>query len=127
MEKSGRISIPRRFISEPNEVFVLTKGEDSWFVVVHRLKDWEKILEKAANNPIISMYFKETLESASKVQIFSRCRIVVPSHLRQYAGIKDEATVVGSNSNFEIWDGRRWRDDLTEPAPPDGEIISLLD
>ena len=35
-------------------------------------------------------------------------RIALPLQLRQYAGIDDEAVVVGANTTLELWDKDLW-------------------
>ena len=43
-------------------------------------------------------------------------RIVLPSVLRDYAGLEKDVVVIGASDRAEIWDARRWaadNEDLT--------------
>ncbi|MBI3522075.1 MAG: hypothetical protein HY071_03110 [Chloroflexi bacterium] len=41
-------------------------------------------------------------------------RIVVPAHLRRYAGLETEAQVIGVTRWLEVWEPGRWRARLAQ-------------
>ena len=45
---------------------------------------------------------------ASESQIDSIGRILIPDHLREWAGLKQKATVIGVQSRLEVWDEEGW-------------------
>jgi MraZ protein len=53
-------------------------------------------------------------------------RIALPPHLRQYAGIANEAIVVGANDHLEIWSPKSWREYLAETEGSMAERLADL-
>ena len=41
--------------------------------------------------------------SSTEVECDKQGRVLIPSHLREYAGIKKEALVIGTGATIEIW------------------------
>lgn len=44
----------------------------------------------------------------------SQGRIVIPAALRQYAGLRRELMVCGTDDKVEIWDLERWEQELEQ-------------
>ena len=56
-------------------------------------------------------------------------RIVLPSVLRDYAGLEKDVVVIGASDRAEIWDARRWaadNEDLTSDPPRSSRMPSTL-
>jgi len=53
-------------------------------------------------------------------------RIVIPQHLREWAGLTDEAVVVGVSRNLEVWQPARWRSHLGDVERSIGETLKDL-
>jgi len=53
----------------------------------------------------ISRHF---LSGATEVEFDSLGRILIPEHLKSYAGLKKVVVVAGVLNRLEIWDDERW-------------------
>jgi protein mraZ len=49
-------------------------------------------------------------------------RVTIPPVLREYAGLSQELTVIGSGSRAEIWDSKAWEEYMTQT---EAEFASL--
>lgn len=60
----------------------------------------------------------------------SQGRILIPPVLREFAGLKNEITILGQRNKLEIWDDERWsqqRDELLDHLGKEtGEPSELL-
>ena len=45
---------------------------------------------------------------AARCDLDGQGRILLPQHLREFAGLTKSVTVVGSNNHAEFWDSARW-------------------
>ena len=45
---------------------------------------------------------------AARCELDGQGRILLPQHLREFAGLTKSVTVVGSNNHAEFWDSARW-------------------
>jgi MraZ protein len=49
---------------------------------------------------------------AKEVPIDSQGRLLIPPHLREYAGLDRDVTILDNGTRFEIWDRARHREEL---------------
>jgi len=57
-------------------------------------------------------YNRRLFGGAYEASLDKMGRILIPSFLRDYAGVTDEAVVVGLNTYIEVWNPERWRQAL---------------
>ena len=53
-------------------------------------------------------------------------RVVIPAHLRQWAGLGGETVVIGASRHLEVWEPGRWRARLSAIGPSIGEKLAGL-
>lgn len=74
--------------------------------------EWEAFAEKLHDLPMINkearQFTRFFLAGADSVQTDKTGRILIPSNLRDYAGITKDAVLVGVGSRVEIWSKERW-------------------
>jgi MraZ protein len=107
----GRLSIPSRFRNllgeEGGGTLVVTKAMDKC-LVAYTPEDWEKTVKKASSLSSVRkadiFYKRHIMGSAAECQIDAQGRILVPAHLREYAGLRKKCLCVGIGDRFEIWD-----------------------
>ena len=95
VDAKGRLIVPSKFREQLGDEFVVTKGFDSC-LFVYGNPEWAEMEKKLTALPV-------TNASARKLS-----RILIPSVLRDYAGIEKEAVLVGTGSHLEIWSKERW-------------------
>ena len=109
IDSKGRIIIPNKFRDSLGETFILTQGLDNC-ISVYPMEEWE-IKEKAlealpeAQGRKIKRFF---FANAEEVSSDSQGRIIIPSRLREYAGLKKEVYITGAGNKAEIWSAENW-------------------
>ncbi len=117
IDAKGRINFPAKFREDIGDRFILTKGLDNC-IAVYSLEEWGRWEERFKSLPDsksrqLKRFF---FASATDVEPDKQGRIVLPSVLRDYAGLEKEVVVIGASDRAEIWDARRWaadNEDLT--------------
>ena len=56
---------------------------------------------------------------AARCDLDGQGRILLPQHLRDFAGLTKSVTVVGSNNHAEFWDSTRWNEICPLEALPE--------
>ena len=113
VDAKGRLIVPSRFREQLGDEFVVTKGLDGCLFA------YEKALPLTnANARKFTRFF---LAGASTCEVDRQGRILIPSVLREFAGIEKEAVLVGVGSRIEIWSKEAWTkanvyDDMEEIA-----------
>jgi MraZ protein len=82
------------------------------------VKVTEQMQAAPTTNRAVRDYIRVFLSGASDEIPDKQGRVTVPAHLRQYAGLTRECTVIGTGSRVEVWDTDAWNEYLasTEQA-----------
>ena len=111
LDAKGRIILPSKFRSRLAQGCVLTRGQDTCLSVYPR-EEFEKKAEALAKarqasprrRNFLRMFFSGATEEVPDKQ----GRVTVPEHLRSYAHLEKDVTVIGAGNRFEIWDRASW-------------------
>ena len=123
MDTKGRIIVPAKFRETLGEEFVVTLGLDGC-LFVYPDEEWQNFVSELKNLPgskearQLQRYF---MAGAASCEVDKQGRILIPSKLRQQAGLEKEVVFVGVLSKIEIWSKERWEanntyDDMDEIA-----------
>lgn len=112
LDDKGRLIIPARFRTAFEDGIFVTRGLDGC-LFAFTPSVWETIAEKLSNLSLVqsdARAFSRMIFSGSMCQLDKQGRILLPSALRQHAGLEvnGEVTVVGVNNRIEIWSKARW-------------------
>lgn len=117
VDEKGRLALPAKFRSQLTDGAVVTCGPDK-VLHLYSTAHWKPLAEKIAALPAWSSKAARTLQravlgNATVVTPDRQGRILLPSNLREYAGLASETTadavVAGLYSRIEIWPAARWR------------------
>jgi len=113
-DSSGRLTIPAGFCAELSEGLTLTRGIDKC-LFVYPAEEWRRLAEKMqCRLPLTSRdaraFARLMFSGALSCVPDQQGRIPLPDSLRQYAGIEDEAIVVGLCTYLEVWSPQRWQE-----------------
>lgn len=111
-DTKNRISLPSKFRKDLGRVVVVTRGLDHCLYVYSR-KAWEKeaksyaseVNGSAARRGLARLF----LAGSSEADVDGSGRVLIPDHLRAYAGIADKAVVAGVADRVEIWEEKAWK------------------
>lgn len=111
VDTKGRLIIPSKFREVLGEEFVVSKGMDGC-LFVYAADDWKAFEEKLTSLPMINkearQFTRFFLAGAASVEVDKQGRILLPSHLREFAGLDKDVVLVGVGSRIEIWSQEKW-------------------
>jgi MraZ protein len=117
LDDKGRVILPARYRERLSSGLVITRGMDRC-LDVWPIAEFEKRVEEVASRPVESRQARRRqrmlLSGAHDDVPDSQGRIVIPSVLREYAGLERELMVVGMRNKVEIWDRTRWEQEELE-------------
>lgn len=111
IDEKGRIIIPARFRDALGNRFIITKGLDQC-LFIYTQTEWKAIegklqalpFTRSENRAFLRLFFS----GAAECEMDRQGRCVLPSHLREYAGLAGDVVIVGVGSRVEIWSQERW-------------------
>lgn len=112
LDDRGRITLPRKIRQELDErEIVLSRGFDQCIFGFGKMS-WEAEAGKQMEQTLTERTGRELrryfFAAAEKVEVDKLGRILLPTQLKEYAGIGSNVKVVGCGDHFEIWDTTRW-------------------
>jgi MraZ protein len=130
LDSKGRVIVPARF--RPHlEGAILTRGLDANLVLYGR-ETWRSVLGQLnqipITNPTARALRRLLFSGAVEVQIDKQGRLLIPSHLRDYAHLADQALMVGMETFIEIWQPAQWQatlDGLAEQLANSAHLLKL--
>ncbi len=111
IDEKGRLIIPSKFRFELGETFVLTRGLDGC-LCVYPQSEWNILEEKLRELPLTNKNARTItrflVSGAASCELDKQGRILVPTALREYAGLEKDVVVTGNLERIEIWDKAKW-------------------
>ena len=128
IDAKGRLIIPSKFRESLGDEFVVTKGMDGCLFVYDN-EEWKKFEEKLLSLPMmdkqVRQFTRYFLAGAASVEVDKQGRILLPAHLREFAGLEKDVVLVGVGSRVEIWSKDKW-ENMNSDADMD-EITSAME
>lgn len=120
LDDKGRLTIPARMRARLGDHFVLTIAPPDVCLAMYPESTWSEFCSKLESAPrkdanyrtIVRHLFANTEEAS----LDSQGRLLLPAALRDLAGIKRDAVLVGTLTRVEIWAAETWR---SVNVPPD--------
>jgi MraZ protein len=119
IDAKGRLSIPASFrdslraAGQP-EILYLTKAPDQKFILAYPQDRYDEIIARLTD-PVTGVVNQKVLRgltaNTAECAIDKQCRVIVPAHLREFAGIIRDVAVVGVGKRVEIWAKKAWEED----------------
>ncbi len=111
IDTKGRLIIPSKFREALGDEFVVTKGLDGCLFVYDN-EEWQNFEGKLKTLPLTNkdarQFVRFFLAGAAAVEVDKQGRILLPSVLREFAGLEKEVVLVGVASRVEIWSKEKW-------------------
>src|SRR3979409_608527 len=111
LDPKGRLAIPAGFREQLPTGSVVTLAPDG-ALRIYPPDEWAKLTENlqlsAATTPNERSLVRRMFAVAHEVEYDAQGRVLIPSRLRQEAGITATAIVAGANNVVEIWSEERW-------------------
>ncbi len=126
----GRLPLPPRFREQLKSGLVLTASPEKC-IAVYTPPEWEKLAAELTGGAILPSKMRRLnralFASAYDLVLDAQGRIALPQILREYAGIGNEAVVIGANSYFEIWNKQEWQAEKVNSIKQAWQIIESIE
>ena len=111
IDAKGRMIVPSKFREQLGNEFVVTKGLDGC-LFVYPNEEWHNIEEKFRTVPLTTKdarkFSRFFFAGAATCELDKQGRILLPAHLREFAGLEKDVVLVGVGSRVEIWSKDKW-------------------
>ena len=112
LDPKNRISLPARFRKDLGRAVVMTRGLDHCLFVYPK-KEWAKEAESralhAGGTAAARGLARLFLAGAMEAEVDAAGRVLIPDHLKSFAGLGDKAVIAGVAGRIEIWDETAWK------------------
>lgn len=113
LDAKGRLILPARFRARLAGGVVITKGMDHC-LFGYATEEWERVAEQLSTTPVSSRqgrnFVRLMFSGAAEEEPDRQGRVMIPEHLRRYAGLEKDVAVIGVGNRFEIWDRQKWEE-----------------
>ena len=111
VDVKGRIAVPARFRAQLDGGAVVARWLDTC-LAIFPMAAWEELSAKVGSLPVTDpnarLLQRQLFSGAFETELDRQGRVLVPQGLRAFAGLEDEAMVLGSRDHAEIWAPARW-------------------
>ena len=122
LDTKGRLTIPTRFRDQCPEdahgIWVCTVDIFEPCLLLYPLAEWELIEKKLRGLSRMDAQERRLqrvlLGHAAECELDGQGRVLLPSTLRQHAGLEKKIMLVGQLNKFEIWDELRWQQQIND-------------
>ncbi|MFA5998153.1 MAG: division/cell wall cluster transcriptional repressor MraZ [Candidatus Paceibacterota bacterium] len=112
LDPKNRISLPAKFRKGLGRAVVLTRGLDHCLFVYPK-KTWEREAGSravhASGTAAARGLARLFLAGAMEAEVDAVGRVLVPDHLKSFAGLKNKTVIAGVANRIEIWDEAAWK------------------
>lgn len=113
LDSKSRLTVPVKYRPVLSEGMVVTKGPGD-FLVLFPAGEWERLVARSRDLPTLTDEDVAELRrwlfaEAAEVEMDSQGRIIIPSELRDHAGITNAVTLAGVDTHVELWTPAYWQ------------------
>lgn len=116
VDAKGRIAIPSRYRKtidkDARGILVVTIDTEERCLLLYPYPQWEQIEQKIESlpsfHPASRRIQRLLIGHATELEVDRSGRILIPSLLREYAGLGQTVMLVGQGKKFEIWGESQW-------------------
>lgn len=114
IDTKGRLIVPSKFRDALGDEFVISKGTDGCLFVYDQ-DGWNAFEENLRSMPMNKKEVRQLarffLSGAADVEVDKQGRILIPTELREHAGIEKDVILIGMADKIEIWSKERWEEE----------------
>ena len=111
IDAKGRLIIPSDYRELLGEKFVLTKGFEGC-LSIYPMTEWEAFEKKLSALPLTNKNARTLtrffVAGATECELDKQGRILIPSTLRECAGLEKNVMLAGQLGRIDIWDEEKW-------------------
>jgi len=111
LDPKGRFLLPaalkKQIAEEGNDQFIINRGFEKC-LSLYPSKNWEPIFNEVSKlndfDPKVRAFRRYFLNGATKMELDSAGRLLVPPNLKEHAGLEKDIVLVSAVNKIEIWD-----------------------
>ena len=130
IDDKGRMPVPPKFRADLKAGVILTSSPERC-ILGYTGNEWRKLAEQITGTYLPTFKLRKLTRAlfatAFDLSLDSQGRVALPVSLRQYAGIDEDAIIVGANKYFEIWNRSLWQEEKTSVQEQAWQIIESLE
>jgi MraZ protein len=130
IDSKNRMIIPSRYRDQLGGHCMLTRGFDRC-LYIYSMDDYEVLVNKIRKLPQsdrdVRKFIREFFSNTEECHLDSQGRILIPQHLRDYAGINKNLVTKGALDKIEIWSTEVLSDPEGENMMDNEEFVRKLD
>jgi MraZ protein len=111
LDEKNRLSLPAKFRKEMGKSVILTPGLDRSIFMFTPVQ-WEAIASRLSENSMLQAdnrsFNRFMFGGAVEAEVDGAGRILLPDFLKDRAGIRTKAAIIGVDNRVEIWNDRTW-------------------
>lgn len=111
LDSKGRVIIPAPYRPYLSEGAILTRGIDR-HLVIYPHDVWDSVAQQlnrlSIADPTARALRRLVFSGAIPFSLDNQGRVLIPSHLRDYAALNGSVVVVGIENSLELWQPERW-------------------
>ena len=128
VDGKGRIVLPAKFRDELGESFYIARGFGNACIQAMSREQFDAISARILELPADKAMALQYTFTATAVEVSPNAsgRVMLPQTLRAFAGIEDDALVIGMNNRIEIWSAQRFDQFIQSQQNTIAEALSML-
>ena len=111
IDEKGRLIVPSKLRDLLGKEFIATKGLDKC-LYLYPMEEWKHVEEqlraKIMTDPASRRVVRFFLAGAVPCELDKQGRVLIPSQLREFAGIDRDVVLAGMLTRLEVWDEKNW-------------------
>ena len=115
LDDKGRMVIPNRYreqIAERAQGQLVVTVDRDQCLLLYPLPEWEQVERKLMSLPSLHAQARRLqrlmVGHATDLTLDAHGRLLLPTELREFAGLTRHAMLIGQGNRFELWDETRW-------------------
>jgi MraZ protein len=112
IDDKGRVTIPARYRGELAAGLVVTRGFDQ-NLMLFTMDEWQALATRIAERPLsdegVRAFRRRVFSGAADLNPDRQGRILLPTYLREFAGLTGEVVIAGNFNYLEIWSVDAWK------------------
>jgi MraZ protein len=107
LDDKGRLVVPLRFRERLGGGFFLTIAQPDPCLVLYPAETWSDIVGRIADAPVKDARYRSDVRHlfahTEEINVDGNGRLMIPPHLRAWAGLEKDVVLIGSMRRVELW------------------------
>lgn len=130
IDAKGRMIMPAKIREQLGDKCIITMGLDDCLFVYDEEK-WNSIVTTLNKQPTtkasIRALKRMIFGKATEFEFDGQGRVLIPTTLRQHAGLDKKSVVVGAGDHVEIWSQEKWNTYMGDVGPKVEELVETIE